>query len=56
MNVDSYLELFTTLFGWAFYGVLWDVLVGSPDISPGRQAAGYCPSIDAQNRLGFPYF
>ena len=29
MNVDSYLELFTTLFGWAFYGVLWDVLVGT---------------------------
>ena len=29
MSVDSYLELFTTLFGWAFYGVLWDVLVGS---------------------------
>ena len=25
MSVDSYLELFTTLFGWAFYGVLWDV-------------------------------
>ena len=29
MNVDSYLELFTTLFGWAFYGILWDVLVGT---------------------------
>jgi len=29
MSVDSYLELFTTLFGWAFYGVLWDVLVGT---------------------------
>ena len=29
MNVDSYLELFTTLFGWSFYGVLWDVLVGT---------------------------
>ena len=29
MNVDSYLELFTTLFGWAFYNVLWDVLVGT---------------------------
>jgi hypothetical protein len=27
MSVDSYLELFTTLFGWTFYGVLWDVLV-----------------------------
>ncbi len=29
MGVDSYLELFTTLFGWAFYGILWDVLVGT---------------------------
>jgi len=29
MSVDSYLELFTTLFGWAFYGVLWDVLVAT---------------------------
>ena len=29
MSVDSYLELFTTLFGWSFYGVLWDVLVAS---------------------------
>ncbi len=29
MNVDSYLELFTTLFGWTFYGILWDVLVGT---------------------------
>ena len=29
MTVDSYLELFTTLFGWAFYGILWDVLVGT---------------------------
>lgn len=27
MSVDSYLELFTTLFGWTFYGILWDVLV-----------------------------
>ncbi len=26
LNVDSYLEIFTTLFGWMFYGVLWDVL------------------------------
>ena len=26
MNVDSYLEIFTTLFGWMFYGVFWDVL------------------------------
>ena len=23
MTVDSYLELFTTLFGWTFYGILW---------------------------------
>lgn len=29
MTVDSYLELFTTLFGWAFYDILWDVLVGT---------------------------
>lgn len=29
MTVDSYLELFTTLFGWAFYNVLWDVLAGT---------------------------
>ena len=29
VSVDSYLELFTTLYGWAFYGVLWDVLVGT---------------------------
>jgi hypothetical protein len=29
MSVDSYLELFTLLFGWAFYGVLWDVLVST---------------------------
>lgn len=29
MSVDSYLELFTTLYGWTFYGVLWDVLVGT---------------------------
>ena len=29
MSVDSYLELFTTLFGWAFYGILWDVLVAT---------------------------
>ena len=27
MSVDSYLELFTTLYGWMFYQVLWDVLV-----------------------------
>jgi hypothetical protein len=26
MAVDSYLELFTTLFGWRLYNVLWDVL------------------------------
>lgn len=29
MTVDSYLELFTSLFGWAFYNVLWDVLVAT---------------------------
>ncbi len=29
MTVDSYLELFTTLFGWTFYGILWDVLMGT---------------------------
>ncbi len=27
MSVDSYLELFTALFGWTFYGIVWDVLV-----------------------------
>ena len=27
LSVDSYLELFTTLYGWMFYRVLWDVLV-----------------------------
>lgn len=29
MTVDSYLELFTTLFGWTFYNALWDVLVAT---------------------------
>jgi len=29
MSVDSYLELFTTLYGWTLYNVLWDVLVGT---------------------------
>ena len=29
MSVDGYLELFTTLFGWTFYGILWDVLVST---------------------------
>jgi len=29
MSVDSYLELFTTLFGWTFYSILWNVLVGT---------------------------
>ena len=29
MSVDSYLELFTMLFGWIFYGILWDVLLGT---------------------------
>ncbi len=33
MTLDSYLELFTTLFGWAFYGVLWDVLVATGIVS-----------------------
>lgn len=27
MSVDSYLEFFILLFGWVFYGILWDVLV-----------------------------
>ena len=27
VSVDSYLELFTTLYGWMFSRVLWDVLV-----------------------------
>ena len=26
MAVDSYLELFTTLFGWRWYGIIWDAL------------------------------
>lgn len=29
MAVDSYLELFTTLYGWLFYGIIWDVLVST---------------------------
>ena len=29
MTLDSYLELFTTLFGWVFYNILWDVLSGT---------------------------
>ena len=29
MSVDSYLELFTTLYGWLFYGIIWDVLVST---------------------------
>ena len=29
MSVDSYLELFTTLFGWTFYNIFWEVLVGT---------------------------
>jgi len=29
MAVDSYLELFTTLFGWHWYGILWDVLAST---------------------------
>ena len=45
MTVDSYLELFTTLFGWTFYGILWDVLVGTGIVflvpwHPDRQLAG----------------
>lgn len=29
MAVDSYLEMFTSIFGWMFYGVLWDVLTST---------------------------
>ncbi len=29
MNVDSYLELFTTMLGWMFYDTLWDILTGT---------------------------
>ena len=29
MTVDSYLELFTTLYGWLFYNIIWDVMVTS---------------------------
>jgi len=29
MTVSSYLELFTTLYGWLFYNTLWGVLVGT---------------------------
>jgi hypothetical protein len=29
MSVDSYIELFTTLYGWLFYNIIWDVLVTS---------------------------
>jgi hypothetical protein len=29
MNVDSYLELFTTMFGWTFYDAMWDILTGT---------------------------
>ena len=29
MAVDSYLELFTTLYGWQFYNILWDVLANT---------------------------
>ena len=29
MTVDSYLELYTTMFGWMFYGVVWDILVAT---------------------------
>ena len=26
MTVSSYLEIFMTIFGWHFYGVMWDVM------------------------------
>ena len=29
MSVDSFLELYSTMFGWMFYGVVWDVLVAT---------------------------
>ncbi len=29
MAVDSYLELFTTLYGWTFYNIVWEVLVAT---------------------------
>lgn len=29
MSVDSYLEMFTTLYGWLFYNIIWDVLVST---------------------------
>ena len=29
MTVDSYLEIFTTLFGWRFYEIVWDVLAAT---------------------------
>lgn len=29
MNVDSYLELYTTLYGWEFYGALWRLLTAA---------------------------
>ena len=29
MSVDGYLELFTTLYGWLFYSIIWDVFVSS---------------------------
>ena len=29
MTVDTPLALFTTLFGWQFYSIIWDALVGS---------------------------
>ena len=29
MSVDSFLELYTTMFGWMFYGVVWDMLVAT---------------------------
>lgn len=29
MNVDSYLELYTTIYGWQFYGALWQLLTAA---------------------------
>ena len=36
MYVDSYIELFTTMFGWNFYNVVWDTLADT-GIDPLRQ-------------------
>lgn len=29
MSVDGYLEVFTTIFGWHFYNVIWDVMAST---------------------------